>query len=505
MINMENLIYGGGYYAEGAKTITAGKPHVDGNLDYRDSQFPRKIRSQIGWLNVNEPDVSAIVSSLTSKTMGVNLSAQVESSNSGFNSQAESFLEDFCGYEFIGGASRATCDLNGRLHFSSLARTMSDFAALHGGFLVKHHYNLAWRIPYRIELISVDMIDINKNVYLIVPTDLPRTLNGLVRDSFGEITGVWLYTDHTKAKSELVSYSKLTYYSEVWVSIDQHTAVSRLTSILSRLDMATQYGIAELEAAVEEAKAGHYVESSAYSELMKIVGEEIAKVQGATPAERINKAKDMVTPILIQMSNLGIKARGLTPLPQGDKPVFNTTKRNTIYNDMNNNSEMKIASSQGLSDIGVYSKAASANYSSIKYTLETDQRTCDIRFNDISMRVLFGIVARAVEVGIQLGRITDRASYWKNPNDFLKFRWLRQNKIDTEPGKTAVANKTNVQLGIKAKGQIVEESTGIKYENFLAKKYEQDLLELQYEAKLAEARKNLGIMTPTDTSNGVTQ
>jgi hypothetical protein len=264
--------------------------------------------------------------------------------------------------------------------------------------------------------------------------------------------------------------------------------------------MATQYGIAELEAAVEEAKAGHYIESSAYSELMKLVGEEISKVQGTTPKERINKAVDMVTPILVQMANLGIKARGLTPIPQGDKPIFNTTKRNTIYNDMNNNSEMKISASQGLSDIGVYSKAASANYSSIKYTLETDQRTCDIRFNDLSSRVFYGIVARAIEVGIQIGRITGRKAYWKNPNDFLKFRWLRQNKIDTEPGKTAVANKTNVELGIKAKGQIVEEATGIKYENFLAKKYEQDLLELKYEAKLTEARKNLGIMTLTETT-----
>ena len=499
MITMNNLIYGGGY-AQGAKTITAGKPSVDGSLDYRDSQFPRNIRSQIGWLNVNEPDISAIVSSLTSKTMGVNLSVQVESPNSSFNAEAEAFLEDFFGYEFIGGESRAVCDLGGRLHFPSSARTMSDFAALHGGFLVKHHYNLAWRIPYRFERLSVDMIDINKNVHSTIPTDLPRTLNGLARDIFGEITGVWLYTDHTKSKSELIPYSKLTYYSEVWTSIDQYTAVSRLTSILSRLDMATQYGIAELEAAVEEAKAGHYIESSAYSELMKIVGEEISKVQGTTPKERINKAVDMVTPILVQMANLGIKARGLTPIPQGDKPIFNTTKRNTIYNDMNNNSEMKISASQGLSDIGVYSKAASANYSSIKYTLETDQRTCDIRFNDLSTRVFFGIVARAIEVGIQIGRITARTAYWKNPNEFLKFRWLRQNKIDTEPGKTAVANKTNVALGIKAKGQIVEEAMGIKYEKFLAKKYEQDLLELEYEAKLAEARKNLGIITPTETT-----
>lgn len=502
MLTTNNLIFGGGTYAEGAKVITSGKPRTDGQIDQKDNSFPRVMREQINWLLVNEPDISAIVSSLTSKTMGVNLNVQMESKSSTFNSQAENLIEDFFGFEFTAGNERASCDLYGRLHFSSMTRTMSDFAALHGGFLVRHHYNPIWRIPYKVELVGVDMIDISKG-----RLDSENTVNGLVRDTFGEISHIYLYSDSKKQKSAKVPISDLTYYSEVWLGIDQQTAVSKLTSILNRLDMTTQYGIAELEQAIEEAKAGHYVESSAYSELMKIVGEEINKAtMGATGAARIQSAKDLVTPILKDMANLGIKTRGLTPVATGDKPIFNTTKRNSIYSDMNTNSDMKISASQGMSDIGVYSKAADANYSSIKYTLETDQRTADIRFDDISNRVLFGILARLIQVGIQIGRISERAAYWRNPSEFLKFRYLRQNKIDTEPSKNAMANKTNIELGVKTKGQIVEEATGTKYESFLIKKHEQDLLEVEYEIKLLSARdeafKKAGIIVPIE--QGVT-
>lgn len=491
MLTLNNLIYGGGSYAEGAKTITAGKPKADGNIDIKHPAFARKTREQINWLNVNEPDIQSIISSLTSKTMGVSINIQVESPSEEFNKQAEELIEEHCGYELINGEDRAVGELSGKHHFNSFARQLSDFTGLNGGIIVRHHYSNAWAIPYKYELVGVDMIDISKTTTMLLDRSKGRqetTINGIVRNKYGAITHLWLYTNEDKTQSKPIPYQDLTYYSEVWINIDQQTAVSKLTSILSRLDMSTQYGIAELEAAIEEAKAGHYIESQAYAELMKIVGEEISKANLGSGKIRIEAARDLVTPILREMSNLGIKAKGLTPIAQGDKVSFNTAKRDSAYKDMNQNSEMKIAASQGMSDIGIYSKAADANYSSIKYTLETDQRTADIRFDEIKNKVFYGIFSRLIQVGIQIGRITNRAAYWKNPNRFHKFRYLRQNKIDTEPAKNALANKTNIELGLKTKGQIIEEQSGQKYETYLKKQHEQKLLELNYEVQLEVAR-----------------
>lgn len=505
-ITLSNLIYGGGY-AEGAKTITYGKPMLDGNIDIKDAVFPRHMREQINFMNVNETDIPSIVSSTVAKMMGVKINVQVESRYPQFNAQAETYIEDHCGFEYVNGTEVSVGELTGLHHFDSSSRSMASFTVLNGGIIVRHHYSLIWRIPYKYELVGVDMIDISKTDRLNIPEGaITSTINGLVRNQYGQITDVWIYTTINKTKSEKVPYNQLTYFHEVWVSIDQLTAISKLTSILNRLDMSTQYGIAELESAIEEAKAGHFIESSAYSELMKIVGEEINKAtNGAkTSAERIGAVKDLVSPILKDLANLGVKTRGLTPIPTGDKPIFNTSKRDSIYRDLTHDADTKIASSQGMSDIGIYSKASEANYSAIKATIESDQLTADIRFNDLSQRVFFTIFARVVEVGVQTGAITAmRASYWKNPKEFHKFRYLRQNKIDIEPAKNAMANATNVALGIRTEGQIVEESQGMKYEVFLRNKQEDSKLRIQYEVELekfrAEAYAKAGI-TPPNTA-----
>lgn len=490
-ITLDSLIYGGGY-AEGAKTLTQGKPRLDGSVDFTSVNFASRMREQINWLNVNETDIPAIVTSLTAKTIGVNVAIQVESKNSNFNVQAESFLDKFCGFSLINGTEMSNCDITGRHHFSAIARLISDFSALHGGIIVRHHYNYAWVIPYKIELIGVDMIDVSKSERNKTgDTSKYKILNGIERDEFGQITHIWMFSNQTKRTSVRVPYSDVTYYSEVWISIDQQVAVSKLTSILSRLDDASQYATAELQSAIEEAKAGHYIESSAYNELMKIVGEEITKASaGKSGKDRLGYAKDLITPILKDLSNLGIKAKGLTPIPAGDTVHFNQGKRNGIYKDMNSNAEMKISAAQGMSDIGVYSKASEANYSSIKYTLETDQRTADIRFNDQSNKIYFGIFARAIRVGIQIGDIQGRIDYWKNESAYLKFRYLRQNKIDTEPSKNALANKTNIALGVDTEGQIIERTQGVKYETFLASKFDEEMMRINHDIRIQKAKQD---------------
>lgn len=508
LVTLDTLIYGGGY-AKGAKTLTQGKPRLDGSVDIRDVGFAARMREQINWLNVNETDIPAIVTSLTAKTVGVNVSIQVESKNSTFNTQAEAFLDRFCGFSLVNGTEMSNCDLTGKHHFSAIARLISDFSALHGGIIVRHHYNYAWAIPYKIELIGVDMIDVSKSERYIEDDVVKyKILNGIERDIFGQITHIWIYSSESKRKSIRVPYSDITYYSEVWISIDQQVAVSKLTSILSRLDDASQYATAELQAAIEEAKAGHYIASSAYNELMRIVGEEINKItSGKSGQDRLGLTKDLITPILKDLSNLGVKAKGLTPIPAGDTVQFNNSKRSGIYKDMNANAEMKISAAQGMSDIGVYSKASDANYSSIKYTLETDQRTADIRFNDQSQKIYFGIFARAIRVGIQIGDIQGRVDYWKNESQYLKFRYLRQNKIDTEPSKNAIANKTNIALGVDTVGQIVERAQGVKYETFLASKFDEEMLLIDHEIRLRKAKalayEKAGILPEESPNNAV--
>jgi len=468
MITNSMWSYGGGF-ATGAEKTTLGKPLYDGDIDKIDSSFPAKIRKQNKWLNVNTTDIPTAISSFTSKTIGSNINIQAESKSKTFNAQFEELFEDF---KKIGVG-----ELTNKHHFNSAMRAISDFDLLDGGILVRHHYNAAWTIPYKYELVGVDMIDVSKCSGYFEKED--TTIAGIVLNKWNQITHLWIY-DENKTKSTKIKIENFTYYSDTWVSIGQQVAISRLSSMLSTLDKTHQYSNAELEAAIEEAKAGHYVKSSVFKE---VVGRAINKIDQDFPNAFDKQIAEFQT-ILKGMNKLGVGTTGLTPIPSEDEIVFNSTKRDGVYNDLNDNSEMKNMSSIGLSDLGAYKKAHKANYSALKYTAETDQLSADIRFDNISNKIVNNIMERLAQVGVQIGRISDRVSYWKNPSKFHKFRYIRKNKIDIEPAKNATADKTNIANGTDTEADIVERKHGVKYEVWLDKNLEKSKLKASKKIEL---------------------
>lgn len=454
--------WGGSAYAEGAKKSTAGKPLNDNNIDKISPQSASKIRKQTHWLNVNNTDIPAMVAKATARTIGVSVNIQVESPNTNFNKNAESFLKDF---HKIGIG-----ELTNKHHGNSAFRAISDFDLLDGGILVRHHYNPIWKIPYKYELVPVDMIDISKGSGR--KNDMDYTLNGLTYNKWNQITHIWLWDTDDKTKSSKVSMQNITYYSDVWVSLGQQTAISKLSSILPTLDQIDQYSKAELDSAIEAAKSGAFLKSSAYNEIMLVLRDQLQKQSPTGKQNKIDTAIDYAKPILDRLSSVGIKPYGLTPIPSEDSVEFDTRKRDGVFDSLNNNSEMKMGAALGMSDITVYSKAGKVNYSAIKYISETDGLAASIRFDNIASKILNEINSRAIQAGVQAGLIGERVAYWKNPELFHKFRYLRQIHIDIEPSKNATANKTNLEIGIKTRKQIVEERDGRPYEDFLKEQEE---------------------------------
>ena len=491
MNSYDYLGWGGSSYAEGAKKSTAGKPLRDDNFDKISTKSARDVRKQTHWLNVNGTDIPAMVSKATARTVGVRVSVQIESPSEKFNHQAEHFLELF--HRIKAG------ELTNKHHWNSAVRAISDFDLLDGGVIVRHHYLSVWKIPYKYELVPVDMIDLSKGTGR--KNDGDFTLNGLVYNEWNQITHIWLYTTDDKITSEKVSMKNISYYSDVWVSLGQQTAISKLSSILPKLDQIDQYSKAELDAAIEAAKSGAFLKSSAYNEIMNVLRDEISKVPGSKK-EKIDASIDFAKPILDRLSSIGIKPYGLTPIPSEDSVEFDPRKRDGVFDSLNNNSEMKMGAAIGLSDITVYSKADKVNYSAIKYISETDGLSASIRFDNIAHKLLDEINARAIEAGVQAGFITERKAYWANKTAFEKFRYLRQIHIDIEPSKNATANKTNLELGIKTKAQIIEERDGVKFEDYLTKQTETLKLEIEEKLKIEqyeqELRKKMGLDDKTE-------
>lgn len=460
-ISINSLIFGGGY-AEGAGNLTSGKPLSDGRIDKIDPSSSAKIRKEVKWLNVNNTDIPTLVTALTAKTIGSNITTQVVSPNETFNREAESLIEQ---HNKIGVG-----ELTNKHHFNGAMRTVSDFVQMEGGILIRHHYNLAWTIPYKYELISVDMIDIKKRAEL--PQTEEKIVNGIVYNNWNQPIAYYLYTNEDRRESVRVSSEDVTYYSEVWASVGQQLAISKFVRLLTTLDRTAIYEDAELQSATEEAKAGGYLKSTAFAQIMNIIYEQIEQQTGT-----IQDKLSQLDQINAKLSKLGIKPSGLTPIPETDDVIFNSSKRDSIYSDINGNSITKMASSQGLSHISAYGKADKANYSAIKFSAESDALQAEIRFDDISNKVINEINRRLINVGVQIGLISDRAKYWANPTAYVKFRYIRKVNIDIEPSKNATADKTNLENGTVTKGQLIEKKHGIKKEDFWKMKIQEEIEE----------------------------
>jgi capsid protein len=469
-------------YLQGAKVTTAGKPLFDGNIDNKAGYSASKIRKQTHYLNANGTDIPSIVSKSTNRTIGVSVNIQIESPDEKFNESAEKWIKKF---KKIGQG-----ELTGKHHFNSAARAISDFDKLDGGVIIRHHYNIKWEMPYKYELVPVDMIDVGKNDNILKQEGQEEyTLNGLVYNKWNQITHVWIYNNSNKMTSTKVSMKNITYYSDVWASINQQTAISRLTSILPTLDQIDQYGKASLESAIESAKGGAYLKSTAYSEIMQVLQDAIKQeIATSKTDDKVGVAIDITTPILKRLANAGIKPVGLTPIPHQDEVSFDNRNREGVYAELNKNAEMKMGSASGMSDMSVYSKANEANYSAMKYVSETDQISADIRFDNFTNKIFDEIISRAILIGVQIGEIKSRQDYFKNPSSYENYRYLRQIFIDIEPSKTAEANKTNIELGLKTEGKIIETRDGVKYEDFLADKIKQNKKKIDADLEVEKYR-----------------
>jgi len=450
-----------GYTKAAGLDIVKNEPITDDDIERIDIDFARKTREVVRWLDANGTDIGAVVNSDIFGIIGsgVNIQSRIKDKPE-LNESIEDYIEEW--------SEKGNCDTTRRFHFNSALRAMVRFNVKDGGFLLKHHVNPDWDIPYRFELIEVGMIDISKDDHK------NNLLNGLQKDKYGAITGIYVYTDQDRDKSTLVDYTDLIFYSPVWISISQYTAVSKLSSILPTIDKMDRYTDAELQKVTEDAKAGRYWRTGLFDEILKIV-----KAQKDETTRKVQLSTLMQT-----ISEKGIKPSGLTAIPLGDDVVKTENLSASIYPNLNKALKQNMSASQGLSSQVVYQDASDSNYSSIKAMMAFAQIKWNSDFDDLYAEVIKPILKRVVMAGVTKGtlKISD---FFTNPRKYLKFETMRVTEIDIEPSKTAQADEKKLANGTTSKREICRRR-GRNYEDVLREQLEDEKLEI-------DMRKELGV------------
>jgi capsid protein len=440
-----------GYTKASRLDIIKDEPTTDEDIERINIEFARKTREAVRWLGANGTDVGSIVTADIAGIVGssVNIQSRVKNKNN-FNEDVEEYIEYWS----------TECETTGRFHFNSALRAMVEFTDKDGGFLVRHHYNTAWEIPYQFELIEVGMIDTSKH------DEKNNLLNGLQKNSYGKITGIYIFTSQERLESTLVSYDELIFFSPVWISLSQYTSVSKLASVLPTIDKLDKYTDAELNKVIEEAKSGVYWKTSMYDDLMKIIK--------ATKDE--TQRKTQLQTLMNTLSESGVKPRGLTPIPLTDDLVKMDKASASVYPNMSKTTQGNIASSQGLSSQIVYQDSSDSNYSSIKAMMAFASIQWNIRWDDLEKLVVTPILKKVISAGVSKGQIRSSAGFFTNTRKFIKLEYMRVKEIDIEPAKTATADSTRLENGTISKREIARRR-GRNYEDVVRERLEDELLE----------------------------
>jgi capsid protein len=314
--------------------------------------------------------------------------------------------------------------------------------------------------------------------------DKKNLFNGIQRDRDGRITGIYLYKTQERRESALVSMTELEYFSPVWISLSQYTAVTQLATVLPTLNKLDQYTDAELQAALNRAKNGKYWRTALYDDLMKIVRAQ----------QEEETRKQQLTTLLERISEKGVKADGLTPIPLSDDVLRIDEPSASVFPNLAKNAKQNIAAGAGSASQLVYRDGTDANYSSLKGILGMVGIEWDTRFNDLTEEIVDFILSRAVRAGVAAGKLTI-PDFWLDPDEYTEFDYMRNATIDIEPLKTANANAKNYETGSVSLTEICRRG-GRDVEDVLRERISEQLL-------AERIRKELGAAAPSEPEGGI--
>ena len=391
----------------------------------------QKLRENVRWLRANNTDVASIINAFIIGTVGerINIQSRIKNTPESpdqekYNDQIEEYIRE---WKEIGN-----CETSGRWHFDGLLRAIVAFAKQDGGILIRHHINPEWDIPYRVELIEVGMIDVTKN------DKDARLENGIKKDIFNRISGIYIYDNQDRLKSTLISSEDVTLFGQTWLSVSQYSPITPLAPLIPKIDTMSEYTEAEVKSAKNRANNGVFWATSLYDSVIKAFSK--------AKAENVELSAKNAKVIMEKISENGTKPDGVTPLPAEDKIYANSSDNDTIFDVLNKDAKKSMASGAGLSPQIVHRDVENVNYTSAKYNGGLDGISLGIEFDDLANKVLKNIMHRVIKAGATVEHLV-LPNYFKRPSVYHKIEFMRTHNIDIEPLKTANSNKIKLETG----------------------------------------------------------
>jgi hypothetical protein len=360
-----------------------------------------------------------------------------------------------------------------------------------GGVLVRHRYDTRWNIPYKLEIIGVDRINVSKY------NKEERILNGLKKDKYGAIVSYFIFKDSTQKETIEIPASDISAYMDKWMDITQYTAVSRLTQLLPDLDDLLKYHKDELEAASDRTQGSVFWHTKMYDTVVSAMEELYKSLKNSkqVTSDTFAELTEIQRELTRQMSAEGLVPGNVKAIPSEDSITDLKNNSASTYESFSKNNMDKISASQGFSSASVSQDYIKTNWATIDYIDRQGEHTHQEEINSIQAHLLDEYLERLFRVGVQIGRIPLKINeYIKNPEAYHQWKILRQSTSALDERKKQTAYGAALEIGTKTLVSIYEDE-GLDYKE---EKLKQAKVDIELELEIKKLYEAAGLPTPNE-------
>jgi capsid protein len=407
-------------------------------------------------MNANSDIISAVRLSFERGVIGKGISIQSRTGNKEFDKEFEKQIRIW--------SKRGNCEITGRFHRGLSERSLVGYAKVQGGFILKHHMNKKWNIPYKFEILPLSMIDRTQdNIY-------DNIINGIKINNDGEIKGIYLYEDQERNISRLVNYKDLTLYVIPFLDPTQYSGVTPIAPVLATLDLLSEYSKSELDSAKDKAKGSIVVKSSLFEQIMKIKQEKAKRTGNGKLSEA--EVFDLYKHFQI---NGGLS--GANYIPNEDDVINIHKGAETIYEQLDLSTKRTVSAGLGLSTQTTIREMPSS-YNSALLNSQQDDLQFEIEFDNFVELAWRDVVENRLLTALILSNKLSAPNFWTNPEEYKMVEFMRKTVSHIDPTKAEAGISEGLTNGTLNKIDELSKK-GVDFETNIDKEIQYELLRKQ--------------------------
>lgn len=394
---------------------------------YRDT-----IRARARDLERNSDMMNSVTGAFKRNVIGGGYKLQVKTEDEDLNRLIEKAWKKWC--------KKENCDITGMQSFNQMIRMLHERKKVDGGILIKKCYTKGGYLPFKLQVLEVDELDISQVKPKIEGN---RVIGGIEVDSFNKPVGYWIkqYTldGFSVSNAVFVEAKNIIYYFSK-KRPSQVREVSDMTQTLTRIRDTNEFMTA---VSVKERIAACM--AVFIKKALPSTGTLGRDSSAGGQNSRVSYAGKSLAPGMISELNQGDEIQTVTPPGQSNDSAAHVKLQQRL-----------IGSGQGLSYEATARDMSETNYSSARQSGIEDGLTY-AEEKELLKEVMDEIYETFVISGVLAGEFQIK-DFWSTKDDYFQHEWIQAPKPWIDPVKESNANRIALQTGQKTFKQIAAEN-----------------------------------------------